>query len=167
MAKTELMFRLTSKPTFRDLRGRFTKANEQLLQDRRQLVRDQGKRFVKLAIDEAPERTGKFKKSIRYKTFVEGNGVGFTVTTKQPLGTFIVRGTKAHVIPARRAPALRFWWDKGPRGPDIYYFKSVNHPGTKPNKFISRAYRRWIPGARSDLRRISTRFARHLGGSTD
>lgn len=41
-------------------------------------------------------------------------------------------GTRAHPIEAKRAQALRFFWQKGPRGPGIYFFKRVQHPGYKP-----------------------------------
>ena len=44
---------------------------------------------------------------------------------------------------------LRFWWDRGPGGPDIYYFFRVNHPGTRGQ--------RWFASRNAD------RFAQALG----
>lgn len=47
---------------------------------------------------------------------------------------FIEYGTRPHVIRARRAQYLRFMW----RG-KLTFRKSVNHPGTRPYKFLYRA----------------------------
>lgn len=47
-------------------------------------------------------------------------------------------GTKPHVIAARVAPYLVFYWKKVGR---VVRFKSVNHPGTKPNRFLVNALR--------------------------
>lgn len=41
-------------------------------------------------------------------------------------------GTRPHEIRPRRARALRFYWERGPRGPGIYFFSRVMHPGYKP-----------------------------------
>jgi len=37
----------------------------------------------------------------------------------------------------------------------VVYFKSVNHPGTKPNRFYNRALQNWLPGAKADLATIA------------
>ena len=44
----------------------------------------------------------------------------------------VTPGTRSHEIRPKRAKALRFFWAKGPRGPGIYFFKRVMHPGYKP-----------------------------------
>lgn len=46
---------------------------------------------------------------------------------------WLEHGTRAHVIRARRARYLRFFWRKLGR---IVYFKSVQHPGTRPYRFL-------------------------------
>lgn len=156
------LWQFQSIPTFRDLQGRFTKAEEQLLESRRDLMRDLGKRYTEIARDEAPKRTGQFADNIRFRTFIEGNSLGFRISSPQPLGKFIVLGTKPHVIAAKNVQFLRFYWEKGPEGPGVYFFRSVNHPGTKPNRFHDRAYRKWRPEAESSLKMISTRTKKFL-----
>lgn len=50
-------------------------------------------------------------------------------------------GSIPHVIlPKRRGGRLRFWWAKVGR---IVYAKRVNHPGTRPNPYLTR----WIKEA--------------------
>ena len=150
-----LSFRST--PTFRELNGRFARASAELLESRRDLMRDLGRRFAELSRTEAPSRTGSFRESIGFRTFAEGSAFGFRIHMAQPLGQFILEGTAAHIISARYAMALRFEWHG-----EIVFFKSVHHPGTKPNPFMSRAYRQWLPESREGLRRISLRYQQTL-----
>jgi len=173
-------FEIKSIPTFRELNGRFARAEKELLNARRDEMRAGGSRFVQLAREEAPRKTGKFAEGIRFRTFQEAAALGFKVTTPQPLGKFIIGGTKRHRISAKNAGALRFFWPKVgmmvmvPKGGGFKTHVSggtlwigkgyVMHPGTKPNKFIGRAYRRWLPGARAMLARISTRFVKAFTG---
>ncbi len=158
------LFEIRSVPTFRDLHGRFATAEHELLEQRRPLIQKLGRVWKELAQDEAPVRSGQFRDSIGYRTFIEGGALGFRGVMAQPLATFIVRGTRAHVIAARRGSALRFFWPGGPAGPGIYFFARVNHPGTRANRFTTRAYQRWRPVAREDLARISLRYVRTLQG---
>jgi len=143
-------------PTFRDLGGRFAKANHALLEIRRDEIRGEARRLTGLAQVEAPMKTGEFASNIRYRTHVAGNSVGFSVSAPFPLSAFIIKGTKPHRIPKdRRPPGKPLAFDVG--GQTVFAY-SVNHPGTKANPFIGRAYRRWLPGGRAMLRRISTRY---------
>jgi hypothetical protein len=48
---------------------------------------------------------------------------------------FVHEGTPEHVIPGN--PTLAFYWEHGPDGPGMYFFRSVNHPDTKPNRFFT------------------------------
>ncbi len=50
--------------------------------------------------------------------------------------SYIEEGTKPHVIQARKAPLLRFYWTR-----HGFWFagKKVNHPGTKPRPFFRHA----------------------------
>jgi hypothetical protein len=155
-------FNITSDPTTRELTRRVLDASRGVEQDRRAVLRGQGRRFVQLAKDEAPKRTGEFARSITFKTFQKGDTDEVNIYTPQPLGKWITKGTKPHVIAARRAAFLRFYW---PKVGKVVFFKRVNHPGTKANPFMSRAYRRWLPGARADLRTISTNWTRRIQGA--
>lgn len=161
-------FKITGKPPFRDILGRYARASDELLEMRRPLVQRQGRRFRELAVEEAPKgETGKFAEGIRWRSFVRGSELGFSVSDPQPIGTWIRLGTRAHDIPKPARPPgkpLHFFWAKGPAGAGMYTFFNVRHPGTKANKYIGRAYRRWLPGARADLRMVGRDFTRFLGG---
>lgn len=152
------MISIESRPTFRDLQGRFIKANTQLLSDKRDMMRGLGRSLVRYMRAEAPKGRGEFQKTLRFRSFQTGNTVGFTTSMAKPLGDWIIGGTRPHKIVARNANALRFNWARGPQGAGVYFFKSVNHPGTKPNPFHLRALQRWKPEAKSELLRISTRW---------
>ncbi len=160
------LFEYKAVPSFRLLNGRFARAEKDLLESKRGKMRFQGARLVKLLREEAPSRTGAFAAKIRQRAFVQAEAVGFKIGMPQPLADFITKGTRSHPIVARRAKMLRFFWDQGPKGPGIYYFFSVNHPGTKANRFIGRAVRRWKPGARRALRQIALRYVQVLQGRT-
>jgi len=183
---------IKSIPPLRNLKGRFETAHKQLLEDHRDMMRVQGRRMKELAQDEAPVgKTGKFKAGIRFRTFAKGAQVGFTVSTPSPLGDYISEGTRPHIIRAKEKKALYFFWPKfggyvvvprRPSGPTrvvssysaygggrkdtLWIGKGyVNHPGTKPNPYLSRAFRRWLPGARADLSKASTRYVRTITGA--
>jgi hypothetical protein len=143
---------------YRDLKGRFAKADRQLLEDRRESVRELGRRWVELAREEAPKRTGRFASRIAYRTFVEDDTIGFRGYVPRPLGRWIIQGTPPHLIRAQNGRFLRFFWQAGPRGPGLYFFRKVNHPGTKPNPFTDRANERFRPEADRAMRRIATRY---------
>ncbi|MCP5016867.1 MAG: hypothetical protein GY938_16605 [Ketobacter sp.] len=159
-------FELKVTPPFRNKLGQFARANDELKQEKRDMIAAQAKRMLGLARAEAPEKTGEFKRGLAIDIFATGNAVGFKLTMPQPLGTFIQKGTKPHRIPTGGSAAqiskgypLRFFWAKMGR---VVTFWSVQHPGTKPDKFMGRAYRRWLPGARLDLARIGRQFLRKL-----
>lgn len=152
------MFKFEVKPPFRNVRGRFISADQAMQDGLRDTMRDEGRRYVGLATDEAPKRSGKFAKGIRFRTFVQGNTVGFSVSSPQPLSTYITEGTRPHVILPRRRRVLA-WKD----GSGSWVFaRKVRHPGTKRNRFHSRAYRRWLPGARSALGGLASKYVRYL-----
>lgn len=147
-------FRLEINPTFREVNGRFVVANQDLLESRRDMVRELGSRMVDLMQEEAPRDTGEFARNIRYRTFNQGDKVGFTTSSPQPLGKFIVGGTKAHEIRPRGQGYPLHWVANGR---DHYAYR-VWHPGTKPNDYVTRAQERWEPESRQALARISTRY---------
>lgn len=169
---------ITAKPSFRNVLGQFTEANDELLDDKRDMMRRLGQKWVKFMRDEAPKgKTGKFAKSIRFTTKKSGDTITLDGTMPQPLGTFITEGTKPHIIAARNAGALRFFWPKVgmitivPKGGG---FKThvrngtllvgkgfVNHPGTKPNPFNARAFAKWKPQATIELNRITVNWRRN------
>ena len=168
-ATPQVQYLLEVTPTFRDLRGRFARAEKGLLSSYRDFLRGEGRRMVDLLKEEAPrssEGEGEhFADRIRFKTFVDGaERVGFKVSMPEPLGTYILEGTRPHTISVRSAKTLAFFWEAGPRGPDTYFYASVRHPGTSPNRFVGRAVRRWFPGFRAGARKTALRYSRILQG---
>lgn len=156
----ELAYTLTQKPTFRALNGRFSRATKALFKERRAQLKPEARRLIDLLQEEAPRATGEFADNLRFRTFEEAGNIGFRVSMQSPLGKFITEGTRAHPIVAKRAKALHFFI-----GAEEFFRFGVKHPGTKPNRFVGRGVRRWLPGARKMQRRISTRYTSELAGS--
>lgn len=73
------------------------------------------------------------------KTEREGNtsrGLEARVGSSRPYALYHHEGTAPHVIkPKRPGGVLRFWWG---RVGAIVYRRSVRHPGTKPNPYLTR-----------------------------
>ena len=89
-------------------------------------------RIVQLAaIRDCPKRTGKLSESIimRWAPTLQGQEV--RVIARQPYAIYVHEGTKSHVITGN--PTLAFMWHG-----EMAYFHSVQHPGTQPNKFLSK-----------------------------
>lgn len=65
-------------------------------------------------------------------------GVAVLVGSEDPIALWHHEGTHPHVIAARRKPMLVFFWRKVGR---VVSFRQVNHPGTRPNRFLLNALR--------------------------
>lgn len=78
------------------------------------------------------DHSGQLRDSLEVVDFDEGDGVfTFAVVSDLDYAQFTDDvDTSPHEIVAVNARFLRFWWENGPGGPDIYYFTSVQHPGT-------------------------------------
>jgi len=175
------IFSIEVNPTFRDFQGRFTRAEEELLDARRDELRTLGRWIVANLKAEAPRgKTGKFRESIAFRTFQDGDSLSLQTYMAQPLGTFIIEGTRPHQIKARNANALYFFWTKVgmytvvPKkgnfkthvsGDKLWVGKGyVDHPGTKPNDFVGRVFVKLQPEIDKSLSRISTRFVKVITG---
>lgn len=145
---------VTSNPPLSELPARHAVAYQVMLEHIRQVMNEEGPRYLSMAQDEAPKKTGEFAQNLRQEQFSLPNGAGFRVLIPTPLGRWIIDGTPAHVI-AAHGRALRFQW-----GGEIVFFRSVNHPGTKPDNFIGRAYTAWRPDAQERLRGIATIYSK-------
>jgi hypothetical protein len=122
------------------------------------LVRLLGRQYVAYAREEAPRKTGRFAESISFREFADSGSFGFYGLSAEPLGRWIILGTKPHKIAPRNANALYFFWTKVgvytvvPKagqtrthmaGGKLWIGKGfVQHPGTKPNPFPARAMER-------------------------
>lgn len=82
---------------------------------------------------EAPMRTGRLARSISGS--VSRGGREGTIRVSAPYATMVHEGTRAHVIRARRRRFLRF----ESNGSTVFR-RSVMHPGTRPNRFLVRAW---------------------------
>ena len=149
---TAISFQITSDPDPQSLNRRLDDADRAKAAEQRKIIDRQARRFQGFAYREAPKRTGLYANTIRVRNITGPDMAGFEVMSRGPLGTFIQKGTKPHPIVARRARFLRFYWPKVGR---VVYFKRVNHPGTKPNRFYNRALQNWLPGAKSDLNNVA------------
>ena len=162
------------EPLFLDLSGRFVKAFEALDEQKQKSVRALAARWVSLARNEAPKRTGAFASGIDYQPFQEEATFGFRGYSPQPLGNYIKFGTKSHPIEPVNAPALKFYWKRTglftivPKGGGfkthrvgrtLYIGKGrVDHPGTKPNPYHARAYEMFLPLVQEEAKRLSKDF---------
>lgn len=158
---------------YRDAQGRFAKRSEGLVRQQREMVREQSRLMVATLREEAPKKTGVFAEGIAYRTSVTSEGARSAIYVRGEhahLLNWIVGGTKPHEIPKGGSAAqmakgypLRFFWEKGPRGPDVYYFWSVQHPGTKPDDFTQRALDRRWPDMRAALQKVAVRATYSAG----
>lgn len=147
------------KPTIPELVKSFVRAGFNLETDLQERMNRVGKMAVEAMRAEAPKRTGQFANEIDYQLDKQGAQVTVKVGVPQPLGRWIIEGTKAHRIEARNAPVLSFFWPKlGKR----VAFRFVNHPGTKANPFHMRAYMRIAPQLEPELRQLAKNFVANV-----
>lgn len=114
--------------------------------------------FQAAARRQAPVRSGCLRGSIvkRFETTPEGTAIRIVSDTRpcSPTRTayslFVHEGTAPHQIVAKNGGVLAFFWANGPDGPGTYYFRSVQHPGTKANRFLAdNLYLFGVGGARA------------------
>jgi len=79
--------------------------------------------------EEAPERTGALKRSIRRTV----SGFESEISPQVSYVVYVEYGTRPHTITPVRAKVLRF-----EVGGEIVFTRLVHHPGAKPNPFVRR-----------------------------
>lgn len=87
-----------------------------------------------------PRRSGRLARSRRTRVLPGTQVIALQIEYPSDVATWTDQGTKAHVIRARRASALRFFWPKVGR---VVYFRSVRW---KPGPGVARN-KRWFRGA--------------------
>lgn len=102
--------------------------------------------FQGAAKAQAPRKSGCLQDSI-VKRVEENPLTGFLIrvvsdtTSCSPqrisYSYYVHEGTEPHVIAAHTGGLLSFFWPNGPDGPGQYFFQSVKHPGTRPNRFLT------------------------------
>lgn len=123
------------------LRGPNGPVQRRMIEDA-ELVRQEARRLVGVSRpDPVPRRgpqrrPGTLRDKIVKRAVSRGGEVVWQVGAEDPIALFHHEGTEPHVIRARRAPRLVFFW---PRVGRVVYFRQVNHPGTRPNRFLTNA----------------------------
>ena len=95
----------------------------------------------------SPVITGDLYSSITSRYVVTPNRATIDFQAEAPYAEYVIEGTRPHVIRARNARTLSFYW---PKIGGQAFFKSVNHPGNAPNPFWRRVFdqsRRFIETA--------------------
>jgi hypothetical protein len=78
------------------------------------------------------KKTGNLMRSIKYVHSRNSLGQSFTVGSNLNYALLHHEGTKPHIITPNEANILRFT-----AGGRVVYTHKVNHPGTRPNKYLS------------------------------
>jgi hypothetical protein len=135
---------------YREVQGRFAKRTTELAQTRREVIREEGRALVAALKTYAPKKTGLFAEGIAYRTDERGESTTLTIYVRGEhafLLPILTGGSRPHEIPRGGSAAqlakgypLCFFWQHGPQGPGIYYYWSVQHPGTEPSDFAAKAY---------------------------
>lgn len=110
----------TMDPTRRLVLDRAITVHRRALQDR-----------ADTAARNAPEDTGATKRSVKQTRRVTGNTISGVLEFTTPQAGYTDRGTRPHVIRARKARALSFYWPKAGRR---VAFRQVNHPGSRKHQ---------------------------------
>jgi hypothetical protein len=87
----------------------------------------------------ANQRSGAMAAGMHYKKGKWSRGIQFDAGSDVDYTLYVDQGTQPHKITAKNAPYLVFYWPKVGR---IVHFKSVNHPGNKPYRFLERGLQR-------------------------
>jgi hypothetical protein len=101
--------RIEARPTFRDIQGKFARANDALLAARRDELRSEGRVLVQLVQGGirrkvAPYRSASLESGIRFNTRQTGETISLNVTAPAK--------ARPHRIAARNARALAFFWPR-------------------------------------------------------
>lgn len=86
------------------------------------------------ARQQAHKKTGALAASIIKRPIQSGKGMAMLIGSELPYAAFHHDGTRPHLILPVNAQALVFNW---PKAGGIVFLKQVNHPGTKPNRFLT------------------------------
>lgn len=101
---------------------------------------------------DSPRKTGVLERSQTVDYTRTPNSVKWTAKAEAPYALFVARGTRPHVIRPSRKTVLRFMGRRG-----VFVFaRSVNHPGTRPN--------RWWDDTLTDYRQLLSRVWRETEG---
>lgn len=95
-------------------------------------LRRKGMEMVSAAKRKVGKNTGRLRQSISSNYKKRGTVGVLTITANMPYAKDHHEGTRRHVITPKRAQMLRF-----SAGSRIVYTRKVEHPGTRPNHFLT------------------------------
>ena len=176
-----LGFSFDMRPSAKELASRFKFGADVVNQGQRTMMSQRlGPQLLGMVQSEAPRKTGKFASGITLKMAGEGPNVSFQIGIPRPLGQWIQEGTRPHIITPKGAGyPLRFTvggagssWSGGntqrfrniatgrfTAGKPVFAYL-VHHPGTKPNRFVDRAYQKWLPNAQREINELARAYVR-------
>lgn len=96
----------------------------------------------------APVRSGRLADAFQQSVAVSATSVTARISNDTGYARYVVEGTGPHEIRAVEARSLAFYW---PRAGRMVFAKSVQHPGTAPNRFWSDGLARWADNVRGQL----------------
>ena len=95
-------------------------------------LRKKGRRIVAMAKRQVGVDSGKLKASINVVHERIGRGQQLRIGSSLPYALMHHEGTKPHIITPQEAGILRF-----SSGGRVIYTHKVDHPGTRPNRYLS------------------------------
>ena len=115
-----------------ELKAAIAAGAQQLVKDVRQAAAHSAQVATRQIKALAPVKTGDLRKSVEPHLRPTPNGSIGNITVGEDYASHVVDGTKPHRIEAKNAKALRF--EVGGR---VMLRRAVQHPGTKPNDFVT------------------------------
>lgn len=107
----------------------------------------------------APYKTGKLKEDIQvFDNRADSLSIGVGNTMLVSYAKFVYFGTKPHVIKPKKMKAL------ANKKSGQIFGKSVNHPGTKANPYIEKAFSEYISSA--SFVKAKEQLAKDIGDET-
>jgi hypothetical protein len=135
---------------------RFVRANAAMVSD---VLKQAGEKAEEHVRDKAQftHRSGRIWSNTKARVVRFRRGGRMIVSNPVPYAPYLEHGTPAHVILPRRKKVLRFW---SRRSDQLVFARRVNHPGTRPYRFLSAARDHAFHWARSAIQARMRRIAR-------
>jgi len=129
--------KLANLESIRRAHNHFLAENERMLQEAATLAGKHSIDHVRRYPEFTP-RTGTLQRGQKFLVRRTASGRLLFLRNDVPYANPIDKGARPHVIRARRAQFLSFYWKKQRRW---FVGPKVNHPGNRPYKFAYRAWR--------------------------
>lgn len=100
-------------------------------------------RIYAMAVATSPIKTGRLKGSHDPPRFTWGHSPSFRIAATAPYAFYVHQGTAPHLIVAKRAPYLQFFWE---RRNVVFRGPLVHHPGNAPQPWLRLAMEAVVGG---------------------